>query len=99
MNKQDIIDYIAKQTGSTKTDSSKVVDAFLDAITAGLSEGNDVILTGFLSLKVKERKARTGRNPRTGAPIQIPASKVVSLSAGKKLKDAVKAKTAPKKKK
>ena len=73
----------------TKKDASAAVSAVLDAIVDALASGDDVKITGFGGFEVKTREARTGRNPRTGEPVEIPASKYVSFSAGSVLKDKV----------
>jgi DNA-binding protein HU-beta len=89
MNKGDLIDSIAKQTGFTKTDSGAALDAVLDAVTGALMTGDRVSLPGFGSFEVKQRSAREGRNPATGAKIKIKAKKVVKFNTGKKLDDSV----------
>lgn len=89
MNKQQLIDAVAQSTSMTKKDSASAVSAILDVITEALASGDDVKITGFGSFEIKTREARTGRNPKTGAPVEIPASKYVSFSAGSVLKDKV----------
>lgn len=89
MNKQQLVDAVAQNTGMTKKDSVSAVSAILDVITETLASGEDVKITGFGSFEVKTREARTGRNPKTGAPVEIPASKYVSFSAGTVLKEKV----------
>ncbi len=89
MNKQDLAAAVADSTGLSKTDSNNAVDAIFDSITKSLKKGDDVRLAGFGTFKVSKRAARTGRNPQTGASIEIPASKQPKFSAGKGLKDAV----------
>lgn len=89
MNKAELIDAIAAHADLTKRDAGGAVDAFCEAIADALSRGEDVTLVGFGSFSVKEREARTGRNPATGATIDIPASKTVGFKPGKALKDAV----------
>ena len=89
MNKQQLVDVVAQNTGMTKKDSVSAVSAILDVITETLASGEDVKITGFGSFEVKTREARTGRNPKTGAPVEIPASKYVSFSAGSVLKEKV----------
>lgn len=91
MNKTDLIDAIASQAGLTKKDAKAALEATLDAISASLTKGDAVQLIGFGTFKVNERKARTGRNPQTGAEIKIAASKAPAFVAGKALKDAVNA--------
>ena len=89
MTKANIIDAIAEKTGLTKKDSEAALKATLDAFQAAFKKGEKVQLIGFGTFEVKERAARQGRNPQTGAAIEIPASKSVSFSAGKALKDAI----------
>lgn len=89
MNKTELIDAIAAAADLTKADSGRALDAVLDSITAALQKGDQVALVGFGTFSVKERAARTGRNPQTGAEIQIAAAKVPGFKAGKALKDAV----------
>lgn len=93
MNKTDVIDAMAKKAGITKVAAAEALDAFQESIMDSLKIGKDVVITGFVTFKVKHREARTGRNPQTGAPIQIPASNVVTLTAGKTLKEFVKKST------
>lgn len=90
MNKQALINEVAKQTGLTKKDSMAAVDAVVSSITGALSYGKEVRLTGFGKFMVVDRAARTGRNPQTGEAIEIPAKKAPFFHAGKELKDAVK---------
>ena len=89
MNKSELIDAIAQKGGLTKVDAGKALDATLEAIGEALKAGDTVTLVGFGSFSVKERAARTGRNPKTGEELKIPASKVPSFKAGKGLKDSV----------
>lgn len=89
MNKTDLIDAVAKSADLNKSQAGKAVDAILESITKTLKNGQDVALLGFGTFSVSERAARQGRNPSTGATIDIPASKQPKFTAGKKLKDAV----------
>ncbi len=89
MNKSELIDAVANAAGLSKADATKAVDAFASTVTGALKKGDQVTLVGFGTFTVRERAARTGRNPRTGASINIPASKVPGFKAGKALKDAV----------
>ena len=89
MNKAELVDAISDSAGLSKADAGKALDAALDAVTKSLSGGNAVSLVGFGNFSVTRRNARTGRNPQTGAEIQIPARNAVKFSAGKALKDAV----------
>ena len=89
MNKAELITKIAANSGLSKKDSEKALSATLDAIASALKEGEKVSLVGFGIFDVKERAARTGRNPKTKETIEIPASKIPQFKAGKALKDAV----------
>ena len=89
MNKADLVAAVAEKAGISKKDSEKAVNAAFDAITAALVAGDKVQLVGFGAFETKERSARVGRNPKTKEEIQIPASRVHALKAGKALKDAV----------
>ena len=89
MNKGELIDAVAAAANLSKADASRAVEAVLDSITGALKDGDQVSLIGFGTFGVKRREARTGRNPQTGAPIQIAASNVPGFKAGKGLKDAV----------
>ncbi len=88
MNKNDLIAQVAKKTNLSKADASRALDATLDSIKGALSKGNEVRLVNFGTFLVVKRKATEGRNPRTGAPIKIPASKQPKFRAGKALKEA-----------
>lgn len=89
MNKSELIDAVAAAADLSKSDAGAAVDAVVATITKALSEGDAVSLIGFGTFKVSERAARTGRNPRTGDEIDIPARKVPTFTSGKALKDAV----------
>ena len=89
MNKAELIEAIADHADMTKADAGRALDATIDSITAALKKGDSVALVGFGTFSVKDRAARTGRNPQTGAEIQIAASKVAHFAVGKSLKDAV----------
>lgn len=89
MNKSELIDAVAESADLSKADATKAVDAFASTVTDALNQGDQVTLVGFGTFTVRERAARTGRNPRTGETIDIPASKVPGFKAGKALKDAV----------
>ena len=89
MNKTDLIDAIASAADLSKADAGRALDAVVDSITDSLKKGDPVSLVGFGTFQVKHRAAREGRNPQTGATIQIRASNVPSFKAGKALKDAV----------
>lgn len=89
MNKNDLISEVAASTGLSKNDASSSVESVFNAITKALSKGDEVRLVGFGTFSVAKRKASTGRNPRTGEPMNIPASTQPKFKAGKGLKDAV----------
>ena len=89
MNKTELIASVAENAGLTKKDTERVVNACLDAITAALSEGDKVQISGFGTFEVKDREARIGRNPHTKEAIEIPATKVPGFKASKTLKDTV----------
>ncbi len=89
MNKSDLVDAIAESAGLSKADAGRALDAVVDTITSALKSGQSVSLVGFGTFSVRDRAARTGRNPRTGETIQIAASKNPAFKAGKALKDAV----------
>lgn len=89
MNKAELIDVIAESADLSKADATRAIEAVLDTITNSLKAGDTVSLVGFGSFVVKARAARIGRNPQTGAAINIAASKVPVFKAGKALKDTV----------
>lgn len=89
MKKVELVEAVAEKTGLTKADSTKAIDATIEAITEELSNGGKVPLVGFGTFDVSERAAREGRNPRTGAVVQIAARKTVRFKPGSALKDAV----------
>lgn len=89
VNKSELIDQIADKAGLSKADAGRALDAMIDSITAALKSGDAVNLVGFGSFSVRARAARTGLNPRTKEPLQIPASNNPVFKAGKALKDAV----------
>ena len=89
MNKNDLVSAVADDAGMTKADAAKAVEGVFSAISGALSSGGEVRIVGFGTFSVADRKATTGRNPRTGEAIQIPASKQPRFKAGKGLKDAV----------
>ncbi len=89
MNKAELVEAIAKKTGSTKTSVEGTLDAFMESVTSSLTKGDPVALIGFGTFSLSKRAARKGRNPATGAEIKIPASKVAKFAAGARLKKAV----------
>ena len=90
MNKTDLVNAGAEDTGLTKKDAEKAVASVIDSITAALKAGEKVQLVGFGTFEVRDRAAKQGHNPRTGEPMTVPASKLPAFKAGKALKDAVK---------
>ena len=89
MNKQELIGHVADRSGMSRNDASKAVETMLDVITSTLKRGDEVRLVGFGNFSVTRRKASTGRNPRTGEPMQIRESTQPKFKPGKGLKDAV----------
>ena len=91
MNKQELVNGVAEKSGLTKKKAEEALNAVVKAVEEALVKGDKVQLIGFGTFEVKERAARTGRNPQTGKAIEIPASKNPVFKAGKPLKDAVNA--------
>ncbi len=89
MNKSELVDAIADAADLSKASAGRALDAAVDAVASALGNGDQVSLVGFGTFSVKHRAARAGRNPQTGAEIQIKAANVPSFKAGKALKDAV----------
>jgi DNA-binding protein HU-beta len=89
VNKSELIDAIAESADLSKASATRALDAALDGIVDALKSGDQVVLIGFGTFSVKDRAARTGRNPQTGAPIEISAARIPGFKAGKALKDAV----------
>ena len=89
MNKTELIALTAEQTGMTKKDTERCINAAIDAITASLMKGEKVQLSGFGTFEIKERESRLGRNPRTKEEIEIPATRVPQFKASKALRDCV----------
>lgn len=89
MNKSQLIDKIATSSDISKAAAGRALDAMIEAVTEALQSDDDVALVGFGTFLVRDRKARTGRNPRTGAEIKIPAGKMPGFRAGKALRDAI----------
>ena len=90
MNKADIIDKVHETVGGTRADAERAVETAIDCVVDSLKKGNEVSIAGLGIFSSKTRNARTGRNPRTGESIDIPAMRVPKLRAAKALKDAVK---------
>lgn len=89
MNKAELIEAVAASADLPKAAAGRAIDAVVESVTKALKEGDQVVLVGFGTFSVKERAARTGRNPQTGKPMQIAAANVPGFKAGKALKDAV----------
>ncbi|MFP4079540.1 MAG: HU family DNA-binding protein [Ectothiorhodospira sp.] len=89
MNKSELIEAVASSADLPKAAAARAVDSLIDVISDTLRQGDQVTIVGFGTFLVRQRDARSGRNPRTGDTIEIPASKVPSFKAGKALKDAV----------
>ena len=89
MNKTELIAAVAEKAAISKKDADKAIAAFVDSITDALKAGDKVQLVGFGGFEVRERAARTGRNPQTGAEMKIAAAKVPAFKAGKALKDLI----------
>lgn len=89
MNKTELINAVAEHAELTKADASRAVEAFFETVQKTLKKGDDVSVVGFGTFTVRQRAARTGRNPRTNETIKIKASKVPAFKAGKTLKDAL----------
>ncbi len=90
MTKEEMIEKMAKDAGITKRAASNAINTFFDSVTSALKKGQKVSFVGFGTFTTSKRKARTGRNPQTGASIKIPAARVPKFKPGKKLRDAVK---------
>ena len=89
MNQQELISKIANDTGMTKTGASAAVDSLIEGVVKTLKKGHSITFVGFGTFKTSVRKARTGRNPQTGAAVKIPKRRVARFSAGKALKQAL----------
>ena len=90
MNKAELVDAIVAESGATKSTVAEVLKAFEDVVVRSVSEGEKIVLSGFLSFERVDRKARTARNPQTGEAIQVKASKAPKISIGSTFKKAVK---------
>ncbi len=98
MNKAELVAAIAEKSGQSQADTNKFVDGFCGVLMEELAKGEQVVLAGFGTFKVGERTARKGRNPRTGEPLDIPASKSPKFTPGKIFKDKIaSSKISPKK--
>ena len=89
MTKTDLVNYIAEETGLTKVDAARALEAMASGVVKGLKESSKVSLTGFCTFTAKDKPAKTGRNPKTGEPVKIPARVGISIKPGSKLKDAL----------
>ena len=89
MSKQELVNYVAESTGLSKKDAEAALSSFVGGVKSALKKGDSVTLVGFGTFSVSHRGARTGRNPQTGATLQIPARKVPVFKAGKGLKETV----------
>ncbi len=89
MSKTDLVTYVAEKAELTKADASRAVEAMIAGVEAGLKKEGKVTITGFATFTAKKKAAKTGRNPRTGEPVKIPARTAVTIKAGSKLKDAL----------
>jgi DNA-binding protein HU-beta len=89
MNKQELASKIAQETGISKTNAAAAIESFFDGVVKTLKKGQPITFVGFGTFKTANRKARTARNPQTGAEIKVPKRRVVRFSAGKALKSAV----------
>ena len=89
MNRSQLIDSVAEGSGLSKADAGRALDAVLESIQSSVANGDKVSLTGFGTFELRERAARTGRNPQTGETMQVAASKAPAFKAGKAFKDAV----------
>lgn len=89
MSKTDLVNFIAEETGLTKADSSRALEAVMNGIIKGLKEEEKVALTGFCTFAACHKEQKEGRNPRTGEKVVIPARVAVTIKAGSKLKDAL----------
>lgn len=96
MNKSELIDAIAGQSGLSKADSGRALEAVTEVIVKAVASGDSVALVGFGTFEAKERAAREGRNPATGEALKIPAKRVPGFKAGAKFREAVEAKAKPK---
>lgn len=89
MNKTDLVNFIAEETGQTKADVTRTLAALEAGVVKGLKEHGKVTVTGFSTFTAKEKEATTGRNPKTGETVNIPARVAVSIKPGSKLKEAL----------
>ena len=89
MNKAELVDVVAKEANTTKKDAENVINAMMEAIVKRVASGERVTLVGFGTFEARQRRARTGRNPKTNQPLQIPAKRVAGFRVGKEFGEAV----------
>lgn len=89
MSKTELVSYIAEETGLTKADATRALDAMMSGVVKGLKDTGKVTLTGFCTFATREKAATTARNPRTGAVVPVAARTAIAIKAGSKLKDAL----------
>ncbi|MEG2028879.1 MAG: HU family DNA-binding protein [Bacilli bacterium] len=89
MTKTDLVNFMAEETGLTKADSARALEAMMTGIIKGLKEEKKVALTGFCTFTAVQKEAKDGRNPRTGETVKIPARVAATIKAGSKLKEAL----------
>lgn len=89
MNKSELSDLLAKEAGSTKKDAEQFLNNFMDIVIAQVARGEKITLVGFGTFETSDRKARTGRNPKTNQPLEIPAKRVARFKVGKEFSEAV----------
>lgn len=89
MNKAELIDAVSAKSGLTKADTDRAFKAFVETVSETMAKGESIVLVGFGTFLVRDRQARSGRNPRTGETISIESAKIPAFKAGKTLKDAV----------
>ncbi|NLM63368.1 MAG: HU family DNA-binding protein [Mollicutes bacterium] len=89
MTKADLVNFIAEETGLTKADATRALDAMMNGVVKGLTENGKVTLTGFCTFTAVDKPAKEGRNPRTGEKVMIPERTAVTIKAGSKLKEAL----------
>jgi integration host factor subunit beta len=89
MTKADLVEQVARESDMTKKDAEQLVEIIFDSIISALNKGEKIELRGFGSFRTRQRGARKGRNPKTGAPVQIPAKRVAYFKPGKELKEII----------
>lgn len=89
MTKTDLVNFMAEETGLTKADAARALEAMTKGVVKGLKKDKKVTITGFCTFNAKNKPAKMGRNPKTGAPVKIPARVAATIKAGSKLKEAL----------